>query len=345
MLKKLFYKIDALFDLCKSFLIRFLATVLIICFIGSIVHNVLKMSEISTNYIGDYKRLIGIDGNKMINVYQTGSGEKTIVILPGFGSQAPIIQYKSLVEGLKDSYNIVVIEYYGYGFSMSMNKDRKNETIANEIHTALSEIGVERCTFIAPTTSNLYASKYVSLYPESVDAIISLNGIYPSEIENNYLLQKYREEVKNTKITGIFELTGYARILSYVKPEEFYIDKMKSNSIYTEADIKVYRNRIGSSYLTRPMIKEIGTLEENMKELKNFKYPEYLPVLQILSNETVKEYDSFKNETKKSLKDFANTMVSNSSIQRSVEIKGDKMLEFTAPEETVNKIKEFVMSY
>ena len=40
-----------------------------------------------------------------------GKGSKTIVILSGFGMQSPIIQYKTLVDGLKDEYKVVIVEY------------------------------------------------------------------------------------------------------------------------------------------------------------------------------------------------------------------------------------------
>ena len=157
MLKKILFKIQVFIETTKSLFLRALVTILIICFIGAIIHNILKMSEISSNYTGEYKKLISIDDNKMMNVYEVGSGEKTIVVLPGFGSQSPIIQYKTLVEGLKDSYRVIVLEYYGYGFSMNTDKERTNDIIAKEINTALTTLGVDRCVLLAHSISNLYA--------------------------------------------------------------------------------------------------------------------------------------------------------------------------------------------
>lgn len=345
MLKKILFKIQVFIETTKSLFLRALVTILIICFIGAIIHNILKMSEISSNYTGEYKKLISIDDNKMMNVYEVGSGEKTIVVLPGFGSQSPIIQYKTLVEGLKDSYRVIVLEYYGYGFSMNTDKERTNDIIAKEINTALTTLGVDRCVLLAHSISNLYASKYVSLYPDKVEGIISLDGLYPSEIQNGHLKLNYQDQVKNVKITAVLELTGFARVLSYVKPDIFYIDKMISNPVYTNSDMKVYRNRIGSSYLTTSMVNQMSKLEENMNELATFKYPDYLPVLQIMATDTVKKYDDMKAQTKKTLKEFANDMISNSSIQASVEIKGDHMLQITATADTLNAIKDFLVRF
>ncbi len=343
MLKKILFKLQVFLETTKSFLVRFIVTILIICFIAAIIHNVLKMSEISSNYKGEYKKLISIDDNKMMNIYDVGSGSKTIVILPGFGSQSPIIQYKTLVEGIKDSYRVIVLEYYGYGYSMNnANKERTNEIIANEINVALNTLEVDKCTFIAHSHSNLYASKYVSLYPEKVEGIISLDGIYPSEIQDTDLKQMYSDQVDNIKVTGVLELTGFARALSYINPDIFYIDIMKQNEIFDDNDIKVYRNRIGSSYLTTTMIKEISKLEDNMKELVSYKYPEYLPVLQIISKSRIEEIDNMKLSSKKELKNFAKDMISNSTIQTNIELNGDHMLQLTAIDETLNSIKGFL---
>ena len=61
MLKKILFKIQVFIETTKSLFLRALVTILIICFIGAIIHNILKMSEISSNYTGEYKKLISID--------------------------------------------------------------------------------------------------------------------------------------------------------------------------------------------------------------------------------------------------------------------------------------------
>jgi len=45
-----------------------------------------------------------------------GTGEQTIVLLPGLGV-SPSIPYRPLMEELAEKYTAVCIEYFGYGFS------------------------------------------------------------------------------------------------------------------------------------------------------------------------------------------------------------------------------------
>ena len=342
MLNKILYKIFMVFDIIKDFFITWGIKILLVLFFCMILHNVVKTSEISSRYEGKYKNLVHIYeeddyyNDKMMNMYSVGEGSKTIVILAGFGSQSPVIQYKALAEGLKDSYRVVIVEYFGYGYSMSINKPRNNENIAHEIKTALENYGISGPYVLMPHShSNIYAMKFQQMYPENVEAIISLDGQYPAEIEDKYYEKKLKADISNIKITSIFELTGYERILSYISPSTFYINKMKEMpELFGKEELSVYRT----------MIREINKLEENINEMKNYQYPEYLPVLEILASDTVNSYKNVKqnNESNIDLNILANGLITNEKIQKVVEIKGDHMLQFSNPNEVVKEVKSFL---
>lgn len=348
MLNKILLKIFGIFDVLKDFLVTWGVKILIALFICVILHNVLKMGEISSKYSGDYKKLFSIyeDDEKSMNIYTVGDGGRTIVILPGFGSQSPALQYKALADELKSDYKVAIVEYFGYGFSMATKKPRTNENIAYEIKKLLEEAGVNGPYILMPhSMSNVYAMSFQNRYPELVDSIISIDGSYPAEVKDKYRLEELRSTVSNVNITSIFELTGFERVLSYVAGDVFYIDKMKSmKDIYTKDDISVYRNRIGSSYLTRTMVREIGKAEDNMNEMKDYVYPSYLPVLQILSSDTIKEYNEAKQsgESTVNLIDLAQNVITNPAVQRIEQIDGDHNLQLTNVTELVSKIRIFL---
>lgn len=348
MVKEIFYKIAVFFDMLKDKLVSLFIKLLVLMLAITIIHNVLKMGEISTKYLGDYKNLYEVYDKKMMNIYVTGSGEETIVILPGFGSQFPIIQYKTIVDGLKQNYRVVVVEYFGYGFSMSQNRERTNENIAHEIKTSLEKAGVyENYTLVAHSSANVYATYFANKYPELVNGIVAIDGTYAKEIDDRYYDSKLTNDVRNIKINGVIELTGLQRILSYVKEDMFYIDDMRANpSVFTEGDIKVYKNRIGSSTLTMTMLREIDKMKDNMTEIKDYKYSTYLPVLSILASDTVKEYETAKeNGAEMDLQELANTPITNSDIQKVVLIEGDHMLQFSNTSELLNQINQFLTTY
>lgn len=352
MLNKILFKIFGFFELIKDFFVTWGLKILLVLFICMILHNVVKMSEISTRYQGQYKNLTMIydDDNKMMNMYTVGEGPKTIVILAGFGSQSPIIQYKALADGLKDEYKVVIVEYFGYGYSMSMKKNpRTNENIVNEVKKALELYGVPGpYVLMSHSHSHVYAMYFQQAYPELVQSIVSIDGLYPAQINDKYYQTKHQEDVSNINITSIFELTGFERVLSYLREDIFYIDIMRTMpEIYGKEEISVYRNRIGSNYLSRTMVREINKLEDNMREMLEYKYPDYLPTLQILASDTVKQYEDAKKNLGATidLNDLSTGLITNSMIQKIETVEGDHMMHLTNVNDLVATIKLFLVTF
>jgi pimeloyl-ACP methyl ester carboxylesterase len=349
MLNKIFLKMFGVLDLIKDFLIVWGIKILIVIFTLIIMHNIVKISEISSRYQGDYKSLTPIyeEEKKFMNYYETGEGP-TVVILPEFGSQSPVIQYKTLVDGLKDNCRVVVVEYFGYGFSMSMSKhERTNDIIVEEIKKLLDYREIYGpYIFVAADTSSIYAMRFQYMYPELVSAIVSIDSVYPAESKDNYRIKAIRDRVANVNINSIWELTGFERILSYTSPKTFYIDKMKAlPDNYGDEELSVYRNRIGSNYLSRTMVREANKLEENMKQMENYIYPDYLPTLQILSSEKRDTYVYAKNskESEVDLEDLANDLITNHDIQKVEVVQGDDhMLQLSNPSGVIQAIRNFI---
>lgn len=349
MVNKIFMKIFGVLDFIKDFLIAWGLKILVVIFALIIMHNVTKISEISSRYKGEYKNLTPIyeDEKKFMNYYEAGDGP-TVVILPEFGSQSPVVQYKTLVDSLKDTHRVVVVEYFGYGFSMSMKEhERINDVIVEEIVKLLEYRQISGpYTLIAADTSSIYAMRFQQRYPELVSSIISIDSVYPAEINDNYRMNVIRDRISNVNINSIWELTGFERIVSYLSPKTFYIDKMKElKDNYTDEEISVYRNRIGSAYLTRTMVREINKLEENMDQMKNYTYPSGLPVLQILSSEKKEIYEYAKNsgDSKVNLMDLAEGTITNSEIQKIEVVNGDdKMLQLSNPAGLIQVIRAFL---
>ena len=331
MLKNILYKLNVLWDTLKGFLIFIIVWALIIIFGAVIIHNILKMGDVLNNYKGDYKKLVEVDPDKMMNVVVVGEGERTIVILPEYGMQSPVIQYKAIADKLKDEYRVAIVEYYGYGFSMSTDKERNLDNIASEIKKALELKEIYEYVLMPHDHSNMYAMKMVEKYPETVQGVISLNPLFPAQYTETYFYNKYLDDYHNVQLTSILELTGFARILSYAMPEEFYISQMERAGIWTREEILLIRNRIATSYLTDTMVKEMKLLKDNALAIKEFKYPDTLPVLQLLVSDTVKEYENLKSKDliKKDFKNLANDVITNPELQLIKVIDGKRDLQFT----------------
>ena len=346
MLKKIFFKLSVWLDMLKGFFIYLIVWILILFFGSMIIHQILKMGELSNTYKGDYKNLVEVDSDKMMNVVVYGEGEKTIVILPGFGSQSPVIQYKAIADSLKDSYSVAVVEYYGYGYSMITKKDRTLDNIVDEVKKALDQSGLYEYILMPHSSSNIYAMKMVQKYPENIKGIISLDGVFPAQYNEQYFYDTYLDELHNVELTSVLEISGFARILSYVKPDIFYIDQMVNDSIWGADEVSVLRNRIATSYLTSTMLEEMKAFRDNALELTKFKYPDGLPVVQLLSSDTVNTYKDNKDKEliKYDLEELASQVITNEKLQKTVVLEGNHDMQFTNYVEVANLTRQLIDS-
>lgn len=335
---KILDRLGILYDTIKGILITIIVFILILGILGSIIHNVLKIADIENTYTGEYKNLVEVNSKKM-NLYTIGQGEKTIVILTGFGIQSPVLEYKALAQKLSENYRVVILEYFGYGFSSKTDEQRSNEKIIEEIRLGLINAGVNGPYVLMPhSLSNLYAMKYSQKYPEEVQAIVSLDGLFPTNIEPNSKEDDYLYNMNwNTKFAWILEKTGYMRLSSYMDPDIYRLDKMKNELNYTDAEIKLYRKFIANKYLTKNMMNEVKELKNNIKDLENFKYNENLPILNLLSNETLDEKMYTNN-----LKSKIDKMITNKSIQKNITIIGSHYLEIYNIKDIVNYTNNFL---
>ena len=128
----------------------------------------------ATGNVGE-QREIKFDNGKAMHAYVKGSGSKTIVILSGWGTKDPIDDFKTLADKLSDKFRVVILEYFGYGKSA-------NESIVNEIRTALGKLGIEALYILMPLSmSGLYCLYYASKYSEEVEGIIGLDMSLPQK--------------------------------------------------------------------------------------------------------------------------------------------------------------------
>lgn len=338
-MKKFLTLVGIFFERLKSFLIAIIVICAIMIALMSIVHNVLKIRELYIEDTSEYKNTVKINENLM-NVQVSGTGEKTIVILSDFATVSPIIEYKTYVDKLSSHYRVVVIEYFGYGFSLSSETERTNNVIANEIKLALQQVGIEgKYTILANGISSLYACAYANTYADEVEKLILVDGVYPATIQEKHIKELVENEKKNSIITSYAELTGYARVLSYIKPEFFGIDKMNEHK-FNKSDISLYRKMIANKYYTSTMINEIKKKTENMETLKYYQFSEYLPVTQILSKEYVDEYQKYKKDKliEKDIEEYANDLITNSEIQNTIIVNGNKRLNLNNPDAVINQI-------
>ncbi|MCL2674753.1 MAG: alpha/beta hydrolase, partial [Defluviitaleaceae bacterium] len=71
-------------------------------------------------------KLVKVNGKNM-HIRQMGKGEKTIVLLPGYGVPLPTVEFAPLMRELAKKYTVCTVELAGYGHSEGTDTPRTNE--------------------------------------------------------------------------------------------------------------------------------------------------------------------------------------------------------------------------
>ena len=335
----------------KDFVIRTIIVCLIIICIGMIFNGLGKIREALSPYEGEYFRPIEVveESANFMNCYVKDMNARTIVILSRHGEVAPVIRYKALADELSSDYRVVIVENFGYGFSSNVNSERTNETMATETKEMIDALNVPKpFILLSNDESVILAMKLQSMFPEDIKAMINVDGLYPSYIEDDYVQNSILQKLSNEKTTYYLEKTGIETVLSYVRPSAFDMDKMKGMpNYYSDNELNVYRNRISNNFFSKMKIEETKNLQDNMKDMLSYEYPTELGTLSILSSEKVNEYKDLK-KNKQVSNDYqaaATALVTNPDIQKVVTVDGAKGLEISNVTEEANQIKDFLSEY
>ncbi|MCR8842620.1 alpha/beta hydrolase [Paenibacillus sp. SC116] len=130
--------------------------------------------------IESYGQLIPVDGKQM-NVLIEGQGEETIVLLPGYGTGSPVLDFKPLIEELSPFYKVVVIEPFGYGLSDGTEKERITDHIVSEIHEAVQQLNIDQYILMGHSIAGIYGLDYVHKYPNEVKAFVGIDTSVPTQ--------------------------------------------------------------------------------------------------------------------------------------------------------------------
>jgi pimeloyl-ACP methyl ester carboxylesterase len=250
---------------------------IIVCLnlIGFAINKIFFSNELEA--VSPYGQIVEVNEQKM-HVYSMGDGEKTIVLLPGFGVALPSADFGPLMRELSKEYTVVCIEYFGIGFSDQTDTPRTNENYTEEIRTALSLAGFKAPYVLMPhSASGIYSEYYAAKYPDEVSAIIML-------------------DTTSTAITGtknppkflyglgkLQQACGLTRIAVGLMPPS-----QKAENGYTEKEISNYK-LFAYHVLNDTIIDQSYRMLDNINEVNAIALPQEIPVLKLISSQTEKK--------------------------------------------------------
>jgi len=252
-----------------------LGTIVCLNIIGFAVNKIFFSNELEA--VSPYGQIVEVNEQKM-HVYSMGDGEKTLVLLPGFGVSLPSADFGPLMRELSKEYTVVCIDYFGIGFSDLTDRPRTNENFTEEIRTALALAGFKAPYILMPhSASGVYSEYYAAKYPDEVSAIIMLDTTSTAITEAKnppkflYGLGKWQQACGITRIA-----------VGLMSPAQ------KAENGYTEKEISEYK-LFAYHVLNDTIIDQSYRLLNNIKEVKAIAFPQKIPVLKLISSQTEKK--------------------------------------------------------
>lgn len=187
-------------------------TALGITLASTAANAVLEQQERSST--AQYGHLVEVAGGAL-NVVRAGTkGGQPLVLLSGFSTVAPALDFSPLIREL-DAYDVIVVEGFGYGYSDMSARERTVENISTELHEALSSLDIKEPYVLAGhSLGGLYTLDYANRYPSEVSAVIGIDSTVPTA-------QFEKEAAANggggINITGILSTIGAVRTVVWVR--------------------------------------------------------------------------------------------------------------------------------
>ncbi|OZQ69031.1 alpha/beta hydrolase [Paenibacillus sp. VTT E-133280] len=291
--------------------------VLIVVFLATVFTVNVVSNKLEKGKIESYGQLIPVDGKNM-NVMIQGQGEETVVLLPGFGTAAPGIDFKPLVDELSPFYKVVVIEPFGYGLSDITEKERTVDNIVSELHEALQQLKIDRYILMGHSISGIYGLDYVNKYKNEVSAFVGIDSSVPAQGAGEALPTAALKSLKQS---------GFFRLLVKIDPNQILSPNVDDKT-------KEQNRMITLKNMMNPnIINEAEHFPSNFKATETLKFPKDLPVLFFLVKDTT-DVEGWEALHEDQIKD---------SLQgKMILLEGDHYLHHTRSKEIVQNFRSFM---
>ena len=302
-------------------------TALGITLASTAANAVLEQQERSST--APYGHLVEVAGGAL-NVVRAGTkGGQPLVLLSGFSTVAPALDFSPLIREL-DAYDVIVVEGFGYGYSDMSARERTVENISTELHEALSSLDIKEPYVLAGhSLGGLYTLDYANRYPSEVSAVIGIDSTVPTA-------QFEKEAAANgggiagINITGIVSTIGLIRTAVWIAPS---VVDPKSDD-YTPSEIERMRQMTSWNFGNAVVADEASQMASNVAALREVTYPENLPVLHFLASDNVASTPDWLDSHKDQLQ--------NVSRHEIVELEGQHYLHWTQSKAMADKITQFL---
>lgn len=120
-------------------------------------------------------------GDHSLNLLTCGreNGSRRIVSLSGFGCGDTSVSMRKMTAELEKDNQLIFLDRAGYGASDDSKGGMDTQTIVADCRTALKNAGIQApYTLMAHSLAGVYASYWVSKYPDEIESVILLDSTW-----------------------------------------------------------------------------------------------------------------------------------------------------------------------
>jgi len=283
----------------------------------------------------DYGKKISVNGHTM-NVGIFGETHtKTIIYLPGLSQPSPVYEFKPLALELSKNYQIVVIEPFGLGLSDIVEEERTIENISAEIHTAIKELGLNQYYLMAHSLGGLYCLFMANQYPEEVLGFIGIDVTVPGQEVINKIAFNLTQSGILAKIFLMkkgFDTLGVTQLIEKYKP--FSIVYKDKNYEYSEKELETIKIISLKRATNKNVYDETMAIETNLTKVHGMKFPNTIPVLNLISSDNVKQNPLWEQ--------LHQEVITETTRSKVVILEGSHMLHHDNKEEFLKEVTEWL---
>lgn len=273
---------------------------------------------------------------KHMNLCILGEGKNTIILLPGLGTAAPVMDFMPLAKELATENRVVIVEPFGYGWSDITHEERTIENEVEEIRSALQAAQISGPYILMPhSISGLYSIYYANTYPDEVAGIIGIDCTLPKMVE--YFGEEYPE--KMPLIAGQLSSIGVMRLIACLAPDNFISDNSKH--YYTEENLALQNCIASWKASNKNVIDEMNHISDSVSKTHDMTFSTTLPILLFTSVDS----NSTPSEDGKTSISFNETYITNPSLQKVIPLYGQHYLHWTCKDEMCSYVQKYINEY
>lgn len=282
---------------------------------------------------GAYGTEVDIGGRKMVVEITGKEDAPTIVLLPGWGCASPVLEFRPLAERLAEDYRVITVEPFGYGLSDGTDKARTNENIVEELHDCMKQLGCREYYLMGHSIAGLYSLYWANQYPEEVQGFIGIDPSVPKmEDEEPFPVSMVTINKLSAYLGKAMNATGITRLKSVGNPKNaVYADAQYP---YSDKELETFWILTIDGSYNKTVMGELDQMENNLKTVRNLKFPKTVPVLEFLAEDNCKMMPAWEQLHKDTIAKDGNGEL--------LKMSGGHYLHFEHPDEIVGKGDEWL---